>query len=102
MKSVCEYTGEQPLKLYLVFLDDLVSSELHDDCLGEDGASTLSPRMQPTGSLQVLWSSNNARRLLLLRALHGAQEAADSEESPTDLNCLNMCNLVKVRRCRGL
>ncbi|CDJ35914.1 LOW QUALITY PROTEIN: uncharacterized protein EMH_0002080 [Eimeria mitis] len=93
---VCECTGEGPLKLYLAFLDDLIARELHGDFAREESASPPSPMMQARPSLPMLWSSNDPRRLLLLRALHGAQEAADAEEVSSAANCLRMRDLVKV------
>lgn len=97
MARVCECTGKRPLALYLEFLDEFARNEMESDsaeCKCGDSATAIA---DSGNDLQTPWTASDPRRLLLLRALHGAQEAADAEQASFSSICFKVERLVKVR-----
>ncbi|KAL8424731.1 hypothetical protein Efla_001320 [Eimeria flavescens] len=108
VRLVCECTGSSPLLLYLSFLEDFVGNELGDAYKEEKRDVELS--MAAAGALSAdaenqaenVWSCSDTRRLLLLHALHGAQEAAVAEAAaPCNGFSLQQMACLQVLRFQG-
>ena len=92
--------GETPLRLYLAFVGDLVRSQVTRGAVGSGlptGSGASAPQQLEEEDQRILWTSGDTRHLLLLRALHGAQEAADAEQAtPEAQDCPWLGDLIKV------
>ncbi|KAL8274934.1 hypothetical protein Esti_001134 [Eimeria stiedai] len=111
VRQVCGCTGTSSLLLYLSFIGDFVASELGGAFKNEDdGEVAEAANDRATAALaaehdsyqEAVWSSNDTRRLLLLHALHGAQEAAGAlHERPDAIECPWLPGLFQVLESQG-
>ncbi|KAL8451767.1 hypothetical protein Emed_001783 [Eimeria media] len=111
VRQVCGATGMSPLLLYLSFIGDFVKSELGSVITNEDGEGLLQEAHDSASAVVAaeedcyqgaVWTSKDPRPLLLLRALHGADEAADGRrETPDTIQCPWLPGLLKAIRRLG-
>lgn len=106
VKRVCACTGASPLTMYLSFIENFVRNEINcafpgDACdVGAPHRSSLTSAAEIGSHTKAAWSASDPRRLLLLHALRGAQEAADAEEQEAKgLRCPWLAGLLQVGRC---
>lgn len=97
-----------PLDLYMSFIEDFVKSETGSEGFSEDNMRDVAADAGPSchvsseidfKSVPVApWSTSDARRFLLLHALKGAQESANTEGvKPNTLHSSWVPGLLQVR-----
>ncbi|XP_026190899.1 uncharacterized protein LOC34618803 [Cyclospora cayetanensis] len=110
VQRVCDCTGLSRLTLYLDFIDDFIRANVKTSVFRGDSSSTDAPTeghkmselTKEKEELQSLWSSRDPRRMLLLHALYGAQEAADAYEEISEAHkCVWIEDLLKVLQLQG-